>query len=153
MRLAREEVGGVTLLNDAYNANPLSMAAALDLLGLWPERRKVFFCGDMRELGAESRAAHEELGRQAVRASVSRLVCVGPESRATAEAAVAAGLPRDHVKWAADSTIAASAASKLIQDGDVVLVKGSRAIHMERVARAIAEREVRSATSRADAAP
>jgi UDP-N-acetylmuramoyl-tripeptide--D-alanyl-D-alanine ligase len=168
MRLAREEVGGVTLLNDAYNANPLSMAAALDLLGLWPERRKVFFCGDMRELGAESRAAHEELGRQAVRASVSRLVCVGPESRATAEAAVAAGLPRGSVKWAPDATVAATVVPSLVQDGDVVLVKGSRAIHMERVAKAVADRgpalrsppatsageeETRNGPAGADAAP
>ena len=193
MRLAREEVGGVTLLNDAYNANPVSMAAALDLLGLWPERRKVFFCGDMRELGAESRAAHEELGRQAVRANVSRLVCVGPESRATAAAAVAlrptsspggpasggqgapehgrgvaAGLPRASVKWVPDSTVAATVVPSLVQDGDVVLVKGSRAIHMERVAKAVAEHgtalrsppatsaggeETRNAASRTDAAP
>jgi len=148
-----EVSGGITLLDDAYNANPVSMAAALDLLGLWPERRKVFFCGDMRELGAESRAAHEELGRQAVRASVSRIVCVGPESRATAAAAVAAGLPRAHVKWAADAVIAATVAPNLVQDGDVVLVKGSRAIHMERVTKAIADRGVLNAEYRAGAAP
>ena len=139
MRLALVEAGGVTVVNDAYNANPRSMEAALDLLALWPDRRKVFFCGDMRELGAESRAAHEALGRQIVEAGVKRLVCVGTESRATADAAVAAGLARGAVMALADSAAAAAEARRLVRDGDVVLVKGSRATRMERVAEAILE--------------
>jgi UDP-N-acetylmuramoyl-tripeptide--D-alanyl-D-alanine ligase len=137
MRLALQEVGGVLLLNDAFNANPLSMRAALDLLALWPDRRKVFFCGDMRELGAESRAAHETLGREAVGAGVARLVCVGKESRATAAAAVAAGLPADAVATFDEAATAAAAARRVVRDGDLVLVKGSHSIHMERVAEAI----------------
>ena len=94
MRLAIEEAGGVTIVNDAYNANPWSMQAALDLLKLWPDRRKVFFCGDMRELGSASRQAHELLGRAIAEAGVKRLVVVGVESRVTAAAAVMAGLAR-----------------------------------------------------------
>jgi UDP-N-acetylmuramoyl-tripeptide--D-alanyl-D-alanine ligase len=139
MRLALEQLGDVTVLNDAYNANPRSMAVALDLLALWPRRRKVFFCGDMRELGAESRAAHEELGRAAVRAGVERLVCVGPESQATAAAAIAAGLPAEAALTLADSPSAAAVAPGMVRGGDVVLVKGSRAMQMERVAEAIAQ--------------
>jgi UDP-N-acetylmuramoyl-tripeptide--D-alanyl-D-alanine ligase len=139
MRLALEEVGGITIINDAYNANPRSMQAALDILALWPDRRKVFFCGDMRELGAESRTAHEILGRAIFEAGVKRLVVVGVESRVTAAAAVMAGLPRDAVSSAADSMAAAGVAPTLIKAGDVVLIKGSHSIRMERIAKAIAD--------------
>jgi UDP-N-acetylmuramoyl-tripeptide--D-alanyl-D-alanine ligase len=144
MRLTLVETGVATVLNDAYNANPASMKAALDLLALWPDRRKVFFCGDMRELGAESRAAHEEIGRMAVEADVDRLVCVGPESRATAEAAKKAGLGAEAVTWVAEAAEAAALAPAMVDDGDVVLVKGSRAIGMERVAEAIGGRVAES---------
>lgn len=137
MRLAVEEAGDVILVNDAYNANPSSMQVALGLLALWPDRRKVFFCGDMLELGAESRAAHEDLGREVAKADVDRLICVGPESKATAEAAVAAGLAAEDVTTVADVDAAAKIVSKVVGGRDVVLVKGSRAMHMETVAEVV----------------
>jgi UDP-N-acetylmuramyl pentapeptide synthase len=139
MRLALERAGDVTILNDAYNANPRSVRAALGLLALWPERRKVFFCGDMRELAQASRAEHEKLGRAVKRAGVARLVCVGPESKATARAAVAAGMKRAAVATFADGQEAARAAAGFVESGDLVLIKGSRAIRMEQIATAIAE--------------
>jgi UDP-N-acetylmuramoyl-tripeptide--D-alanyl-D-alanine ligase len=138
MRLALERAGDVTILNDAYNANPRSVRAALGLLALWPERRKVFFCGDMRELGAASRPEHEKLGRAVRRAGVARLVCVGPESKATARAAVAAGMKCAAVATFADAQEAARAAADFVESGDLVLIKGSRAIRMEQIAKAIA---------------
>ena len=137
MRLSPAEAGGVVVLNDSYNANPASMTAALALLALWPDRRKVFFCGDMRELGAASRPAHEALGREVAEAKVARLVCVGPESRATAEAARQAGLEADQVATVDDAVAAADMAVRMVETGDVVLVKGSRAIGLERVAEMI----------------
>ena len=138
MRLAVEETGGVVVVNDAYNANPESMRAALDLMRLWPERRKVFFCGDMRELGAASAEAHAALGRAAAEAGVRRLVCVGTEARATARSAVAAGMPQSAVSAYATAAEAAGVAADLVRSGDVVLVKGSRAMRMEQVAEALA---------------
>ena len=138
MRLAVQQAGDVTILNDAYNANPRSMRAALGLLALWPEKRKVVFCGDMRELGAACRAAHEELGRAIAAAGVAQLVCVGPESAVTAHAAVAAGMAPGAVATFADSQAAAKVAGGLVRRGDLVLVKGSRLIHMEKVVEAIA---------------
>jgi len=137
MRLCAVEAGGVVVLNDAYNANPASMSAALALLALWPDRRKVFICGDMRELGDAGRSAHEALGREAADAGVARLVCVGPESRATAEAARQAGLADERVATADDAVAAADMAVGMVEPGDVVLVKGSRAIGLERVAEMI----------------
>jgi UDP-N-acetylmuramoyl-tripeptide--D-alanyl-D-alanine ligase len=113
------------------------MQAALDLLALWPGRRRVFFCGDMLELGDAGRAAHEALGREAVRAGVARLICVGPESKATAAAAVEAGLAPEAVSALEDSKAAAARVRDVVKDGDLVLVKGSHSIHMERVAEAI----------------
>jgi UDP-N-acetylmuramoyl-tripeptide--D-alanyl-D-alanine ligase len=138
MRLDVQDHDGVTVINDAYNANPRSMRAALDLLALWPTRRKVFFAGDMRELGPESRVAHEILGRSAVESGVAQLICVGPESLAACDGAVAAGLARKAVTTLADSAEAAKIAPTVVRQGDVVLVKGSRTMKMERVAEAIA---------------
>jgi UDP-N-acetylmuramoyl-tripeptide--D-alanyl-D-alanine ligase len=138
-RLALEQVGGVTVINDCFNANPRSVQVALDLLALWPDRRRVFFFGDMRELGAQSRTAHELLGRAVVEAGVKRLVCVGVDSRVTAAAAVMAGLKREAVTVVADSAAAAALVPNIVQDGDVVLIKGSHATHMERVAKALAD--------------
>ena len=137
MRLVAEEAGDVVVVNDAYNANPSSTAVALGLLALWPERRKVFFCGDMLELGAESRTHHEQLGRAIAESGVVRLVCVGAESKATAATAVAAGLAAENVTSVPDADAAAAMASDVVADGDVVLVKGSRAVRMETVAEVI----------------
>jgi UDP-N-acetylmuramoyl-tripeptide--D-alanyl-D-alanine ligase len=136
-RLRLEQRGDLTILNDAFNANPLSMQVALAQLALWPDRRKVFFAGDMRELGSDSRAEHEALGRAIVGAGVRRLICVGRESQATARAAVAAGLRADDVTTVEDSAAAAAMAPSLVRDGDVVLVKGSHAVHMEHVVEAL----------------
>jgi len=138
MRLAVQDVGDVKVLNDAYNANPRSMRAAIGVMGLWPDRRRVVFFGDMRELGPASRAAHEELGRVIAGAGVAQLVCVGTESAATAKAAVAAGMAPQAVATLADSQAAAQAANGFVRGGDLVLVKGSRLIHMEKVVEAIA---------------
>jgi len=138
MRLAIQNAGDVKILNDAYNANPRSMKAALSLLPIWPDRRKVAFFGDMRELGAASRAAHEDIGRVIAGAGVARLACVGPESAATAQAAVAAGMKPEAVATFADAQAAAQAAAGIVRSGDVVLVKGSRLMRMEKVVEAIA---------------
>lgn len=137
MRLALETVDDVVILNDAYNANPASMRTALDVLALWPDRRKVFFCGDMLELGDEARTAHADLGRAVAAAKVDRLVCAGRYARVTAEAAVEAGLAAEHVTAVDDAQAAADRALGTVEAGDVVLVKGSRLVGMERVVRAV----------------
>lgn len=126
---------GVTVMDDAYNANPLAVRRALDVIASEPHaRRRVAVLGEMLELGPESVRLHEECGRAAVRSKIDVLVTVGKESaRALGEAAVAAGLARAAVTHFADSTAAAEAVAALVQSGDVVLVKGSRGVRLERV--------------------
>ena len=126
--------GGVTLINDCYNANPTSMSAALAELGRDVTAvRRVAVLGDMLELGRGALAYHEALGEQATDARVLLLVTVGP----LAQRAGQAFLGGEHFH-AQDAEEAAAILAPLLQRGDLVLVKGSRAVGLERVARRLA---------------
>jgi len=128
MRLEWIEVGSGALINDAYNANPASMAAAADVLAGCVGSRKVFVVGDMKELGEKSRELHLEAGRTAGRCGVDLVIAVGPLGRYIAEGASELG-----VATAAFETVQAAAegAAGLVRPGDTVLVKGSRSMGME----------------------
>jgi UDP-N-acetylmuramoyl-tripeptide--D-alanyl-D-alanine ligase len=129
-----EVPGGALIINDCYNANPVSMRAAVDHLvqvaSHREARRTVAVLGEMRELGPESGYFHEEVGRQAAAAGVELLVTVGPLAEAYAHGYGDAG----EVRSAADAGEAAGIVAELVRDGDVLLVKGSRAVGLERVA-------------------
>ncbi len=136
MRLQLSEHSGVRILDDAYNANADSMIAALQTLQDLPCRgRRVAVLGDMAELGAHSRAAHEEVGRRAAELGVGQLFAVGKMAAAMAEGARSAGLNR--VFEFADVETAAAAVRSFIKDGDLLLLKASRATRLERVAEAL----------------
>lgn len=137
MRLAREQLpGGVTLIDDCYNANLMSSKAALEILCEQPTGgRLVLVQGDMLELGAESEAMHEELGRAVAASKVRLLVTVGAATRALSLAASErTELMRFHF---ADSQAAAAEVPALLSSGDVALVKGSRGVALEHVVEAI----------------
>ena len=123
--------GGVIVVNDAYNANPASVAAALAALA---ERevagRRVAVLGEMAELGPEAVALHRETGRRAVAAGVDVLVAVGPLARCYLEGAGAG--PEPH--WLPDRGELPALLAELVRPGDAVLVKGSRSVGLERVA-------------------
>jgi UDP-N-acetylmuramoyl-tripeptide--D-alanyl-D-alanine ligase len=127
--------GGVTVIDDSYNASPAALANALRLV----ERargcaRKVAFLGEMLELGEHAHALHEASGRLAASAGLALLVAIGgAPARALAEAAVLAGLPSDSVRYVATAAEAAAHVADLVRPGDLVLVKGSRGIATERV--------------------
>jgi UDP-N-acetylmuramoyl-tripeptide--D-alanyl-D-alanine ligase len=129
----RQLPGGVTLIDDCYNANPISMRAALDDLvaGAPPDRRLVAVLGDMLELGPQAGAFHLEVGRLADRLGVGLLVTVGPLA-----AAMAPQFSRE-VHAVADAAEAAALVPGLLRDGDLVLVKGSRGVGLEAVCRAL----------------
>jgi UDP-N-acetylmuramoyl-tripeptide--D-alanyl-D-alanine ligase len=134
MRLERIELGGVTIINDAYNANPASVAAAAEVLSeaLSEKKigRKVMIVGDMRELGPQAFALHAQTGAWIAARAVDLLVCVGELGRYIALGAADGGL-----EAVAFDTVdqAAEALPKLLRAGDVVLIKGSRAMGMERL--------------------
>jgi UDP-N-acetylmuramoyl-tripeptide--D-alanyl-D-alanine ligase len=127
--------GGGMLINDCYNANPLSMAAALDNLRERGGRcRKVAVLGDMAELGPGAPAYHREVGAAAARAGVEVLVAVGPLARGYVEGARGVSLTR----WAPTVEQGLAALRRVLQPGDCVLVKGSRAMGLEVIAEAVA---------------
>jgi UDP-N-acetylmuramoyl-tripeptide--D-alanyl-D-alanine ligase len=141
MRLQLQELGGgVTLLNDAYNANPNSMRAALETLAaLKPRGRRVAVLGDMRELGKASERYHREIGEFAAACGLDVLACVGSQAALIADAAEQAGMPTGAICRFPDAASATRQVPRWLRDGDLVLLKASRAIHLELVAQAIIE--------------
>jgi UDP-N-acetylmuramoyl-tripeptide--D-alanyl-D-alanine ligase len=130
-----ERPDGVTVVNDAYNANPESMQAALKaLVAMAGGRRTWAVLGEMRELGDASAADHDALGRLAVRLDVNRLVAVGPAARAIHLGAAHEGSWADEAAWVPDIEAALDLLRAQLQPGDVVLVKASRAAGLERLA-------------------
>lgn len=141
MRMVRERIGSVDIYNDAYNANPDAVTAALKAFAEVASRapRRVVVLGDMLELGEAERALHDEVGRVAAgvlqRGDLAWFI--GPRSKAGAEAARALGCGAEWVEsldGGAASGIAASLA-----EGDAVLLKGSRGSAVERVLPALRE--------------
>ncbi len=135
-RLQVEEVGDLLVINDTYNASPRSVRAALDVLdGLAGARRRVAVLGDMRELGDESARLHREIGREVAQRGTALILAVGPEASVLAEGArEAAGSEVLHLP---DREAAAALLPALIRPGDVILVKGSRALGLEAVVEAL----------------
>ncbi len=133
MRLQVQRIGELTVINDAYNANPASMAAALEVLAMRDgAARKVAVLGDMLELGAKSEELHRQVGRKVIECSVDLLITSGKMAESIATEAIEAGMDGNAVKsfGNADSDFAKMA--KLILPVDVVLLKGSRGMRMER---------------------
>lgn len=138
-RLAAEELAdGTVVIDDSYNANPVSMRASLraaaELARTLGGRRLLLALGEMRELGALSAAEHDALGAEAAAAGPAALIAVGGDAARTAAAAAAAGAPAIFVETADEAT---AALLSRLQAGDLVLVKGSRGIRMERVVEAL----------------
>jgi UDP-N-acetylmuramoyl-tripeptide--D-alanyl-D-alanine ligase len=131
---------GVTVLNDAYNANPDSMAAAVGTLAeLSDDRRRRTWAvlGDMLELGDEAERAHTDLGALVATAGIDRLVAVGAFADPMAAAARAGGLTDGAVRAFPDKAAAQAAVLAGLAPGDVVLVKASRGLALDTVAEAI----------------
>lgn len=139
MRLEIIEAGRLKIINDAYNANPASVKAALQtLVELAGERRTVALLGNMLELGPRTVSGHREVGETAARLGLDYLVTVGNLAAAAAEGAVSAGLAAQRVFHCDDNPRAIRVLEDLLQDGDVVLVKGSRGMKMEQIVQHLA---------------
>jgi UDP-N-acetylmuramoyl-tripeptide--D-alanyl-D-alanine ligase len=122
--------GDIVVVNDCYNANPMSMRAALDDLAASASGRRVAVLGDMLELGPDEARFHAEIGAHARATGVDVLVAVGPRAAHLADGyGEVVSLP--------DAQAAAEAVPALLQPGDTVLLKGSRGVGLEVVARAL----------------
>jgi UDP-N-acetylmuramoyl-tripeptide--D-alanyl-D-alanine ligase len=126
---------GGLVINDCYNANPVSMRAALSLLAARAGgRRRVAILGDMAELGASAAAYHREVGDAAADLGVDALLAIGPLARGYADGAESVPL----VRWAASLEEGLALLPAVVQPGDCILVKGSRAMGLEAVVDALA---------------
>jgi UDP-N-acetylmuramoyl-tripeptide--D-alanyl-D-alanine ligase len=126
---------GVTIINDAYNANPESVLAALDALRhLARDGRGFAVLGHMAELGDTSRASHEDIGEYAARAGLAGLIAVGEEATPILAGSRRVASWHGETAWAADGAAALDVLANRLEPGDVVLVKASRAAHLEGVA-------------------
>ena len=131
MRYEVHEVGAWTFINDAYNASPSSMAAAVETTANLYEGRKIAVLGDMLELGDAAEEAHRRIGRRVAELGFAALVTYGPQSQWIHTAAEAAGCPV--CCHAETHEAAAEHLRTLLRDGDTVLFKGSRGMKMEAV--------------------
>jgi UDP-N-acetylmuramoyl-tripeptide--D-alanyl-D-alanine ligase len=152
-RMERLEAGGVRILNDAYNANPTSVAAALRAARWMAGRgRCVAVLGEMAELGHLADAEHERMGELAARLGIDVLVVVGEDARRIAIGAIREGVEPDRVHQANEADEALAIVARIVEPGDLVLVKGSRVTRLERVAEGLAEAIAeRSGSSRSSA--
>ena len=134
---------GVTVVNDAYNANPTSMRAAVDALAdMKSSGERVAVLGDMAELGSLTELAHFRIGEALARTGIEQLVTVGERARRIAEGALAVGMAPERVRPCATVEEASEVLDDLVSAGDVVLVKASRSMGLERIVEMILASDV-----------
>jgi UDP-N-acetylmuramoyl-tripeptide--D-alanyl-D-alanine ligase len=125
---------GTLIIHDAYNANPMSMLAALRALAAVRDRtRAIAVLGPMAQLGASSRDEHERIGRAAADLGLHGLIAVGEQARSIADGALAAGMARQCIRWCLDQDEALDVVLNSAGANDVVLVKASRLAHLEEI--------------------
>ncbi len=137
MRWERTKHGEVEVINDAYNANPLSMTCALRTFADTPAQSRVAVVGDMLELGAFSMELHYRVGKEAGNGPWRLLVIVGEAAKELARGAMEAGYPGDRVLYFPDSATAAARNREFVRAGDTVLLKASRSIKLEHVLKSL----------------
>jgi len=127
-----------TVINDCYNSNPVALASMIrDLAAMPNSRRRVLVAGEMLELGRGSTQWHLEAGQQAASAKLDWVVGVQGHAAELVRGAVECGVPAERTKFFASSEEAAAFVAGFVAAGDVVLVKGSRGVKMERIIEAL----------------
>jgi UDP-N-acetylmuramoyl-tripeptide--D-alanyl-D-alanine ligase len=128
------EIGGATVLNDSYNSNPEALRSMIRTLAVRPGRRRILVAGEMLELGAQAPALHTECGHAAADAGLDFVIAVQGNATHLAAAACAGGVP---ALFLPDAEAAGQWLRQNLQPEDVVLVKGSRGVHLERAIEAL----------------
>ena len=124
---------GTTILDDTYNASPASTIAALETLISVPARRKIAILGDMLELGSDSETLHRDIAGGLLKTGIEFFIAVGQRMNLTREALVAAGFPERQTLFFPDPVSAIETMTQLIRTGDLILIKGSRGMRMEKI--------------------
>lgn len=130
---------GVWIMNDCYNASLLAMESALETLRDIPAKRKVAVLGDMLEIGGYSAPAHEKVGKIAAE-EADVLITVGPQAKLIAESAHAAGMNKRNIFSYANAEQAVRPIQDILKTGDLILVKASRAIGLDKVVEGIEQK-------------
>ncbi len=126
--------GPITILNDCYNSNPRAMERMIETLARWSEHgRKIVVAGEMLELGSTSPEWHRRIGRKLAECGIDNVVAVQGNARYIREAALDAGLEPGNAVFFQTAAEAAGFCKDILEPGDVVLVKGSRGVNLERV--------------------
>ncbi len=134
--------GGITIINDCYNSNPLAMERMLEALADWPgAHRRIVVAGEMLELGPRSPDLHLAVGRHCAPNRVNWVIAVQGDAKFIAEGAAVGGIPPSHRKFFPDARSAGEFCRVLIAPGDVILVKGSRGVHLETLVEMLKEQE------------
>lgn len=134
MRMQLQQINNIKFINDCYNANPESLAYALDFLNSLPSRgKKIVISGDMLELGSRAPKLHKDSGKRLAKDSVDVLITVGKLARHIALGARLAGMDRAAIHSFDNRQQVLKLLRKIISSGDIVLIKGSRAMQMERI--------------------
>jgi UDP-N-acetylmuramoyl-tripeptide--D-alanyl-D-alanine ligase len=133
---------GAALINDSYNSSPAALQAMTALLAATPGfRRRILAAGEMRELGATSEQLHRAAGEYAAKTgAIDWIIGVDGNAAQLIEGAASAGIPREHLKFFSSSEDAAQFLQEQLQPGDLLLVKGSRGVKMERIVEALLTR-------------
>ncbi len=127
-----EGVKKTTILDDSYNASPTSMRSAIETMAELPAKRKVAVLGDMLEIGKYSTEAHQSIG-DLVGKVVDILFCIGPRSIFIAEKAIKTGMSKDNVFTFRTSDEAKKKIERIIKSGDLILIKGSNAMRLDKI--------------------
>jgi UDP-N-acetylmuramoyl-tripeptide--D-alanyl-D-alanine ligase len=128
------EIGGATILNDSYNSNPEALRSMIRTLAAWHGPRRILVAGEMLELGPKAPALHAECGHAAAEAGLEFVVAVRGNAAHLAAAACAGGVPS---LFLPDAEAAGQWLRQNLRSGDVVLVKGSRGVHLEKAIEAL----------------
>jgi len=130
---------GAAIINDSYNSSPAALHAMVTLLAATPNyKRRILAVGEMRELGPSSRQLHREAGQFAAEyGKLDWIIGVAGDAAHLVEGAVSAGFPKTQTRFLANSVDTAQFLQKLVEPGDLVLIKGSRGVQMERIVDAL----------------
>jgi len=132
-RLTIKKVRNVKIIDDTYNANPASLRSAVEVLASYDSQRKILVCADMKELGDKAKDLHFSMGRYIADCGIDALITVGKLARYISEGARESGMPGNKIYPLSSTTEASDKLLQIVRPFDIVLIKGSRAMAMEKI--------------------